>query len=116
MGEDLPLPAPTAQRWLWALAGALALVASTIGAVDPAIYDRLVPTTVLPGAFGQDVTTIAAALGLLLLAAFGGRRARGQLVALGLVGYLFSAYGVLVIERTYNELYLVYLAVFALSI
>lgn len=112
---DAPLPAPAAYRGLWAGVGALALLASAIGVLDPAVYDRLIPAGLLPGAFGQDVTTMVAALALLALAAQGGVRARGQLVARGLVGYLFYAYGVLVIERTYNELYLGYLAVFALA-
>lgn len=109
------LPSPAAYRWLWAATGGLALIASAMGALDPALYDGLMPASVLPGAFGQDVTTIVAALGLIALAAFDGVRARGQLVALGLVGYLFYAYGVLVIERTFNELYLGYVAVFALA-
>jgi hypothetical protein len=114
-GGGALLPAPTGYRWLWTGTALLAFVASTIGALDPVLYDRLLPASLLPGAFGQDVTTILAALGLLALAALDVGRTRNQLVALGLLGYLFYAYGVLVIERVYNELYLGYLAVFALA-
>ena len=42
-------------------------------------------------------------------------RRRQQLLALGLLGYLFYAYGIYVIERAYNGLYLVYLAIFTLA-
>uniref|UniRef100_UPI001C0F289A hypothetical protein n=1 Tax=Arthrobacter globiformis TaxID=1665 RepID=UPI001C0F289A len=42
-------------------------------------------------------------------------QARPQIVALGLLGYLFYAYRIYVIERAYNGLYLVYMAIFALS-
>jgi hypothetical protein len=40
---------------------------------------------------------------------------KSTLVALGLLGYLFYGYGIYVIERVYNVLYLNYLAVFGTS-
>jgi hypothetical protein len=109
------LPAPKANQWLWAAAGTLALAFSAMGVLDPTIYDGLIPASLLPGILGQDITTIAVSVGLLVLAVVEGVRPRVQLVALGLVGYLFYAYGILVIERAYNELYVGYLVVFALA-
>ena len=42
-------------------------------------------------------------------------RQKHQIVALGLLGYLFYAYAIYVIERAYNGLYLVYMAIFTLA-
>jgi hypothetical protein len=59
---------------------------------------------------------VAAALCLLYLAlTTRSDRIRRQIIALGLLGYLFYAYGIYVIERAYNGLYLVYMAIFALA-
>lgn len=38
-----------------------------------------------------------------------------QAIILGLLGYFFYAYGIYVIERIYNPLYLLYMAIFGLS-
>jgi hypothetical protein len=105
---------PTIHRILWAVAGLLTLVAATTGIALPNIYAAVVSPGLLPGAYAQDLISAVAGLGLLVLAAAAPRPKR-QLVALGLVGYLFYAYGIYVIERTYNGLYLVYLAIFALA-
>jgi hypothetical protein len=103
-------------RALWAVTGALAVVAAIAGVLVPTQYDRLVTETLLPGALAQDLISVLAGAALLVLAAVArpGRQ-RQQLVALGLLGYLFYAYGIYVIERAYNGFYLVYLAIFALA-
>lgn len=103
-------------RLLWAVAGLLALGAAATGIWRTEIYDRVVAPGLVPGAYSQDLISVAAGLGLLYLA-YAARplRTRHQIVALGLLGYLFYAYGIYVIERTYNGLYLLYMAVFALS-
>ncbi|MFJ6002405.1 hypothetical protein [Arthrobacter sp. NPDC092385] len=107
----------TLHRSLWAITGVLTLVAAAAGLWRPAVYGGVVGEELIPGAFSQDLLSVAAALGLLYLAitAHGGRVKR-QIVALGLLGFLFYAYGIYVIERAYNELYLAYMAVFTLAL
>ncbi|GGH93991.1 hypothetical protein ACFFGR_09575 [Arthrobacter liuii] len=103
-------------RLLWAVAGLLALAAASTGVWRPEIYEHVVARDLIPGAFSQDLLSVAAGLGLLYLSyAATLYRTRHQIVALGLLGYLFYAYGIYVIERTYNGLYLIYMAVFAVS-
>ncbi|MGN7201067.1 hypothetical protein [Arthrobacter sp. SAFR-044] len=103
-------------RLLWAVTGLLALSAAGTGVLRPGIYDAVVSSELIPGAYSQDLLSVAAGLGLLYLS-YAARpdRPKYQIVALGLLGYLFYAYGIYVIERTYNGLYLLYMAVFALS-
>lgn len=105
-----------ASRMLWAVAGLLALAAAGTGIWRPEIYDGVVASELIPGAYSQDLLSMAAGIGLVYLAwAARPDRAKHQIVALGLLGYLFYAYGIYVIERTYNGLYLLYMAVFTLS-
>lgn len=110
----------TRSRWpvraLWLLTGALTLPAAVTGLLFPEIYRGVVPAELLPGAVSQDLMSAVAGITLPVLA-FAARRGRTkvQLAALGVLGYLFYAYGIYSIERTYNGFYLVYLAVFALS-
>jgi hypothetical protein len=104
------------RRATWALTGVLTLVAAVSGVVFPSLYAGLVQASYLPGAFSQDAISVAAAVALLWLAVAARRsRPKLELVALGLLGYLAYAYGIYVIERVYNGLYLLYMAVFALS-
>ncbi|MET4591413.1 hypothetical protein [Arthrobacter sp. 754] len=101
---------------LWAVTGLLALVAAVTGVAVPGIYAGVVSSELVPGAFSQDLISIVASVGLISVALAGGReQAKGQIIALGLLGYLFYAFGIYVIERTYNGFYLVYLAIFSLS-
>lgn len=103
-------------RAVWILTAALALSASVPGILNPGIYDGVVARFLLPGAFAQDIISAVVALALFALAiGAGGRNPKLELVALGLLGYLFYAYGIYVIERTYNSFYMIYLAVFTLS-
>lgn len=103
-------------RALWSLIGLLALAAAVIGVGNPRIYSDLIAREIIPGAYSQDIISIVASLGLIILALTGrNEQAKGQILAFGLLGYLFYAYGIYVIERTYNGLYLVYMAIFTLS-
>ncbi|MDQ0731656.1 putative membrane protein [Arthrobacter sp. B1I2] len=103
-------------RLLWAVAGLLALAAAVTGVWRPEIYEWVVARELIPGAYSQDLLSAAAGLALLYLSyAARPHRTKYQIVAVGLLGYLFYAYGIYVIERTYNGLYLLYMAVFALS-
>jgi hypothetical protein len=103
-------------RVLWAITGALALIAALGGLLAPSLYFGVVPARVLPGALSQDLVTVGVGAALLVLAATArAPRHKQQMLAFGLLGFLFYGYGVYSIEQVYNALYLVYLAVFALS-
>ena len=101
---------------LWVLTGLLTLPAAIAGLWRPGIYRDIVREDLIPGAYSQDLISAAAAIGLLFFALTRhSARAKPQIVVLGLLGYLFYAYGVYVIERAYNGFYLAYMAIFALS-
>jgi hypothetical protein len=103
-------------RALWAGTGVLTLAAALWGVADPGIYSGVVTPDLIPGAYSQDLISVAASAALIYLSLRTGRgKTKSQIFALGLLGYLFYAYGIYVIERTYNGFYLVYMAIFALS-
>lgn len=109
-------PGPWPVRALWIATGLLTLPAAVTGLLFPQIYRGVVAAELLPGAVSQDLMSAVAGVTLPVLALTARRgHTKVHLVALGLLGYLFYAYGIYSIERTYNGLYLVYLAVFALS-
>src|SRR5215467_13009041 len=101
---------------LWLITAALSLIAALVGEFDPGIYNKVVSSELLPGAFSQDVMTILASCTLFVLIGLTKEEdAKKQIVILGILGYLFYGYGIYVIERSYTLLYLVYMAIFALS-
>jgi len=103
-------------RVLWLIIALLALVASVTGVISPGIYARVVVPEIMPGVLSQDLMTILASIIILaLLARIHENEAVKQLIILGIVAYLFYAYGIYVIERVYNALYLIYMAVFGLA-
>lgn len=103
-------------RGLWLANGLLALVASVVGVVSFDIYKGVAGSEVLPGIVSQDVLTVVAAVLLLFLGVRSQKgAAKEQVVILGLLGYLFYAYGIYAIEQVYNSLYFIYLALFGLS-
>lgn len=105
------------RRTGWVLIALLTLVAAGAGVASPAVYDGLIEEPYLPGAFSQDVMSVAAALVLLVLAlTLRASRPRLELIVLGLLGYLVYAYGIYTIERVYNWLYLVYMSIFAAAL
>lgn len=100
----------------WLVAGTLSVVTAGWGLLDPDMYLGLVAPATRPGALSQDVITLIAGLTLCGLAAVPKRvDPRPDLVALGLLGYLFYGYGIYVIERVYNALYLNYLTIFGMA-
>jgi hypothetical protein len=101
---------------LWLLTAVLSLIAALVGVFLPSIYDRVVSSDIMPAVFGQDLMTIVASI-IIILLAFGTRKehSKKQIVVLGIIGYLFYAYGIYTIERLYNILYYLYLAIFGLS-
>jgi multisubunit Na+/H+ antiporter MnhF subunit len=116
-GSDcLMLDRLTTNRLLWFITAVLALVAAGWGVASPHIYAGVIEPSLRPGAFAQDIISVIAAAALLALSSRQrSHRIKDQIVALGLLGYLFYGYGIYVIERAYNGLYLVYLAIFALA-
>jgi hypothetical protein len=94
-----------------------ALVASVGGLVAPGVYDHVVDEPSMPFMIAQDAVSLAAALSLLVMHVLRGRGgARLDILQMGVVGYLFYAYGPYVMGTVYNPLYLSYMAVFGLSI
>lgn len=93
-----------------------AAIASTIGLIAPSIYRRD-PAWLVPQTRGQDLVTIAAALAL----AFALRAARrgsvrAVLVWLGVLGYMAYTYVGATFAYAFNELFLIYVALFGLSV
>lgn len=101
---------------LWLLTSLLALVASSAGVLYPAIYRNVISAEVLPGTISQDAMTIAlSSIALILVIQLKASAAIQQIVVLGILGFYFYAYGIYVIERVYNPLYLVYMTIFGMS-
>jgi hypothetical protein len=98
------------------LIGWLSLFTAGAGLLHPALYTGLVPETMIPGVISQDAVTIPLAV-FLIISAFRSRGLEGKnrIAVLGILGYIFYAYGIYVIERVYNLLYFAYLALFSLS-
>jgi hypothetical protein len=94
---------------------ALAAVASAVGLFMPSVYRET--AWVVPQNRGQDLVTLAALAVLLptVLAAMRGS-ARAQLIWLGLLGYIAYTYTGAAFVYGFNELFLIYVALFSLSI
>ncbi|MCG9480026.1 MAG: hypothetical protein K9H14_07460 [Actinomycetia bacterium] len=100
----------------WILLSALALIASATGVFYFDVYRGLVSESMAPGIFAQDLMTLLASAVMLILAIFSRpKQYKIQIIILGVAGYLFYAYGIYVIERIYNVMYLGYMAIFALA-
>lgn len=114
-GNDL-IKNLSGNRILWLLIAVLSLVCAMVGVVCPGIYSKVISDRMMPGTISQDLQTILASIVLLVLTA---RMKEGQykkqIVVIGILSYLFYAYGVYSIERIYSPLYFCYLAVFGLS-
>ena len=105
-----------ANKVLWALTALLSLAAALVGVFSSDIYIKVVSPDIMPGVFGQDIMTIAASIIILILTVrIRPESWKKQVVIFGIIGYLFYAYGIYVIERVYTSMYLVYLAIFGLS-
>jgi hypothetical protein len=104
-------------RVLEVLIAVAALVAAGAGIGSPAVYSAIVPEAKMPFVFTQDVITVAAAL-LLLVMTFSGSRGsmKRDIVRLGIIGYLFYAFGPYVMGTLYTSFYLLYMAVGSLTL
>ncbi|MCK4483826.1 MAG: hypothetical protein KAU89_03310 [Candidatus Thorarchaeota archaeon] len=104
-------------RILLFLTSSLALIAAVIGVTNQSIYSLVVTPELLPGVIAQDVVTIiASVIALLLIIRIEKTSTSKNLIMLAIMGFLFYGYGMYVIERFYNMLYLVYMAIFSLSV
>jgi len=103
-------------KTMWLLTALFSLAAALVGVLSPSIYSKVVSVDIIPAVVGQDLMTIVASIIILLLAIrIKKEDSKKQIVILGILGYLFYAYGIYVIERLYNVLYYLYLAIFGLS-
>ena len=103
-------------KTLFLTTGMLSLVAAVMGVLDPGMYDPVVSARIMPGVFTQDLLVIVASLIMILLAALMQQDDyRKAIVILGILGFLFYAYGIYAIEQVYTTLYPLYLAILALS-
>ena len=94
----------------------LAGAAAFVGLSTPAVY-RDAPS-VIPQALGQDAVTLLCVVPLLGLATVAQWRGslRGRLLWLGALGYMTYAYGTYALWARWNPLFLVYVALFGMSL
>ena len=105
-----------ANKTLWLLIAGLSLIAASIGVLNQNIYIKVIKSDLLPGTVAQDVITIIASLLLLfLIARINETDVKKQIVVMSLLAYLFYGYGIYVIERIYNPLYILYMMIVGLS-
>jgi multisubunit Na+/H+ antiporter MnhF subunit len=105
-----------ANKILWLVVAGLTAIAAGFGLAGKEIYLNVVSPFLLPGVYGQDLISLAAAMVLALLAATAKEtHYKKQIAALGILGYLFYAYGIYVIEQVYTGFYLAYLAIWTLA-
>ena len=104
------------ELWLSSLIIALALPAHLIGLLTPSIYRD--PPVLLPQNLGTDLVTLCVVVPLLALKTVAMRRGslRARLLWLGALGYLVYAYGMYALGVRWNRLFLVYVALFGLSL
>lgn len=104
------------ERWLSALIIVLALPAHLIGLFMPSIYRD--PAVLLPQNLGADLVTLCVAVPLLAVTtiALGKGSVRARLLWLGALGYLAYAYGMYALGVRWNELFLLYVALFGLAL
>jgi len=103
-------------RILWVSVALLSLIAALLGVANPGLYSQVVSTELMPGVLSQDLMTIIASIVVLFLTVrIKEEDSIKQMVILGIIIYLFYGYGIFVIERIYNVLYFIYMAIFGLS-
>ncbi|WP_458207545.1 hypothetical protein [Haladaptatus sp. NG-SE-30] len=94
----------------------LTVVATVVGLFVPGLY-RDAPSQ-LPQLYGQDLVTLAVAVPVLAIALYYTARGslRGYVVWLGVTGYLLYTYASYAFMTAFNELYLVYVALFGVTL
>lgn len=106
----------TRELWLSALIVVLAVPTHLIGLRAPSIYRD--PAVLLPQNLGTDIVTLCVVVPLLAFTTAAMRRGsvRARLLWLGALGYMVYAYGMYAIGVRWNQLFLVYVALFGLSL
>ncbi|QCC49685.1 hypothetical protein DV707_17465 (plasmid) [Halobellus limi] len=94
----------------------LAVVATGVGLFVPEFYRDA--ELLLPQLYGQDLLTLVVAVPALVGALYYSHQGslRGYVVWLGVTGYLLYTYASYAFLTAFNELYLVYVALFALTL
>jgi hypothetical protein len=101
---------------LWGITTLLAMFAAIYGLMDNRIYSGLFPNKFIAAQFSQDWLTILVCL-LLAYLIFTTRASsiKKPLIILGIMGAFAYLYAIFSVERVYNVLYLVYLAILGTS-
>ncbi len=94
----------------------LAVVATGVGLFVPKFYGDA--EVLLPQLYGQDLLTLVVAVPALAVALYHAYQGslRGYVVWLGVTGYLLYTYASYAFLTAFNQLYLVYVALFALTL
>lgn len=114
MLKDKNLKSLVILTWISALITTIISLASILK-ID--LYKPMTPDKMLPGAMGQDIISLLAALLLipLLLKGLKGSN-KDLLIWAGLIGYLFYAYALYSFEAVYTILYPGYIAITGLTL
>lgn len=107
---------PRPYRVATLLIAALAAVASAAGLLVDGLYRDA--AVMLPQLYGQDLLTLAVGVPALLVAALSAARGSrpGYVAWLGALGYLLYTYVSYAFMAVFNELFLVYVALFGLTL
>lgn len=101
---------------LWLIVASLSLVAAVIGVFNQDIYSKVISDEVLPGVISQDIITIIISSILLFFSLkLKDINIKEQIISLSFIAYLIYGYGIYVIEQIYSPLYILYVAIVALS-
>lgn len=102
---------------MWFLVVLMSLVASLVGVFNQNIYTKVVSNEIMPGVLAQDLFTIVLSIiTLIFIFTIKENDIKKQIVIMGIISYLFYGYGIYAIERLYTVLYLLYMAIFGLSL
>lgn len=101
---------------LWSATTLLALVASTYGLFNNDIYQNLMPIGFVAAQYTQDILTILVCflLGFLIFRTTE-KNYKESIIIIGIISSLAYLYGIFSIERVYNSMYLVYLAILSIA-
>lgn len=107
---------PRPYVWASLATAALTVVATAVGLFVPDFYRD--PAVFLPQLYGQDLLTLVVAVPALLASLVFAVRGslRGYVVWLGVTGYLLYTFASYAFMTAFNELYLVYVALFGLTL
>ena len=94
----------------------LAVLSAGVGLLVPGFYRDA--EVLLPQLYGQDLLTLVVAVPVLAVALYYARQGslRGYVVWLGVTGYLLYTYASYAFLTAFNELYLVYVVLFGLTL